>query len=326
MAIITAIYSFSLRLSLTPPRPPPPPPYPSLSACSLLPLPLPPALFHSFAVPRPPFPRSDAPSELMHWSGPRPPVWLSTGRWTPLLAASYPAVDRCLQSPETYRRLWMQHRVVRHGCTQTELRGSFSLSVCLPLDLDRTPLAPARRTHTRANFSDGCRFPREARYRWGRRLGDSIAAGRVRMHRDRWPMCKCHGGVRTCACAALRAICVCVRDWMRGNCQWNCPQLRRRNTRVVFIGWRLIVVSDGEQGSTVPQVFKVEGRAQWEREWKFGIFFNSQTNFLSSISLKNWLQSVAWLVMFGYVLAADRTISASLFHVIYFPSFLSDFV
>lgn len=92
------------------------------------------------------------------------------------------------------------------------------------------------------------------------------------------------------------APCVCVRDWMRGNCQWNCPQLRRRNTRVVFIGWRLIVVSDGEQGSTVPQVFKVEGRTQWEREWKFGIFFSRQTNIPSFISLKNWLQSVAWLL------------------------------
>lgn len=43
---------------------------------------------------------------LMHWSGLRPPVWLSTGRWTPLLPLSYPSRPmRCLQSFETYRRL-----------------------------------------------------------------------------------------------------------------------------------------------------------------------------------------------------------------------------
>lgn len=82
MAIITAIYS--------PPFSPP----------VVAPLPHSPTtvfLRPSFSV------RSTG---LMHWSGLRPPVWLSTGRWTPLLPLSYPSRPmRCLQSFETYRRL-----------------------------------------------------------------------------------------------------------------------------------------------------------------------------------------------------------------------------
>jgi len=65
MAIITAIYSFSLRLSLTPPRPPPPPPPPPYpSVCSLLPLPLPPPSFTLLPFP---VPRSLVPTLRASW-------------------------------------------------------------------------------------------------------------------------------------------------------------------------------------------------------------------------------------------------------------------
>lgn len=82
MAIITAIYS-------SPFSPPVVAPLPHSPTTVFL---------------RPSF--STRSTRLMHWSGLRPPVWLSTGRWTPLLPLSYPSRPmRCLQSFETYRRL-----------------------------------------------------------------------------------------------------------------------------------------------------------------------------------------------------------------------------
>lgn len=97
----------------------------------------------------------------------------------------------------------MQHRAVRHGYTQTELRGSFFLSVCLPLDLDRTPSlarAPVERTLARISATGA-----DSR---GWRDTDEVAASAIRLLLAEYK-CQAQADGR---CVNVR---VCIRTYVR---------------------------------------------------------------------------------------------------------------
>lgn len=194
MAIITAIYSFSLRLSLTPPLP-------RLvlvrdrllfslsvshahtythTLSLLLPVALPLRI--------PPFRRPEQADAL---------VWPASARLAVNESLNPPSspprlLSRCWPVSSKPRDLPSFECNVRHGCTQTKTP---DLLLSLPLSLLTSIVlllsTSIERTLARANFSDGCRFPRDARYRWGcnhhrrrlhQRRSDSIAVGQVRMH------------------------------------------------------------------------------------------------------------------------------------------------
>lgn len=248
MAIITAIYSFSLQLSLTPP-----PPRPSLSAivrffplcithahtqthslsfslfrCSPLP---------STHSPFPPFRRPERADAL---------VWPVSARLAVNGSLNPPPrrlLSRCWPVSSKPRDLssFECNAVVRHGCTQTELRASFSLPPSLLTSI--VPLSYPRpsRTHTRARISAtgadsrGTRDTDEAATAAAATATattttiTSIVAAAIRLLLVEYECTDRRA--RKCAsiCTHICMRYMSVGDWMRGNCQWNCPQLRRRN-------------------------------------------------------------------------------------------------
>lgn len=203
-------------------------------------------LSFSFAARCSPFPHFPIPSPRAGWctglARVRPSGCQRVVEPPPPSRPSSPAVDQVFKAPRLIV-VWMQRLSRLHADRTPDLFFSLSIS----LDLDPPPIFCPSNAHSHANFSDGYRFPRDAR--WGcnhyhrrchrrRRAATAVAATSTTAAAIRLLLAEYEcmdRRARKCADVCLRCVhalgaCyVSVRDWMRGNCQWNCPQLRRRN-------------------------------------------------------------------------------------------------